>query len=148
MGSILLVYVCTGSEAEIKEWFQTINITGRPSSNSASMVSSVHCSLAVIRSMSSGLAVATTRPPPTPGGGALDHIAAWLDSPTLVLLGEGKGYFDVLKEVVQKGKVVGPRVHDARIAALCKNHGVTDLYSADRDFHRFAMIRVKNPLID
>ncbi len=86
--------------------------------------------------------------PPTPAARALDQIAAWLESPTLVLLGEGKGYFDVLKEVVQKGKVVGPRVHDARIAALCKNHGVTDLYSADRDFHRFAMIRVKNPLID
>ena len=30
MGSILLVYVCTGSEAEIKEWFQTINIAGVP----------------------------------------------------------------------------------------------------------------------
>jgi hypothetical protein len=26
----LLVYVCTGSEAEIKEWFQTINIVGIP----------------------------------------------------------------------------------------------------------------------
>ncbi|MFM7335509.1 MAG: DUF262 domain-containing protein [Tabrizicola sp.] len=30
MGSILLVYVCAGSEAEIKEWFQTINIAGVP----------------------------------------------------------------------------------------------------------------------
>jgi len=28
--STLLVYVCTGSEAEIKEWFQTINIAGIP----------------------------------------------------------------------------------------------------------------------
>lgn len=26
----LLVYVCTGTEAEIKEWFQTINIVGLP----------------------------------------------------------------------------------------------------------------------
>lgn len=30
MGSILLVYVCTGTETEIKEWFQTINIAGVP----------------------------------------------------------------------------------------------------------------------
>lgn len=29
-GSTLLVYECTGTEAEIKEWFQTINITGIP----------------------------------------------------------------------------------------------------------------------
>ncbi len=85
--------------------------------------------------------------PPTPAARALDQIAAWLESPTLVLLGEGKGYFEVLKEVVQKGKVMGPKVHDARIAALCKSHGVTVLYSADRDFNRFSMLRVKNPLI-
>lgn len=29
-GSDLLVYVCTGTESEIKEWFQTINIAGVP----------------------------------------------------------------------------------------------------------------------
>lgn len=85
--------------------------------------------------------------PPTPAARALDQIAAWLESPTLVLLGEGKGYFRALKEAIQKGKVSGPKVHDARIAALCKDHGVTELYSADRDFHQFSMIRVKNPLI-
>ena len=31
--STLLVYVCTGTEAEIKEWFETINITGIPLNN-------------------------------------------------------------------------------------------------------------------
>ena len=30
LNSMLLVYVCTGSETEIKEWFQTINISGVP----------------------------------------------------------------------------------------------------------------------
>lgn len=30
MGSTLLVYECQGTEKEIKEWFQTINITGVP----------------------------------------------------------------------------------------------------------------------
>lgn len=30
MGSTLLVYVCSGTEAEIKEWFRTINIAGVP----------------------------------------------------------------------------------------------------------------------
>lgn len=85
--------------------------------------------------------------PPTPSARALDQIAAWMESPTLVLIGEEKGYFDVLKETVQKGKAAGPQVHDARIAALCKSHGVTELYSADRDFRRFGMLRVRNPLI-
>jgi hypothetical protein len=31
--STLLVYVCTGTEAEIKEWFKTINIAGIPLNN-------------------------------------------------------------------------------------------------------------------
>ena len=31
--STLLVYVCTGTETEIKEWFQTINIAGVPLNN-------------------------------------------------------------------------------------------------------------------
>nr|WP_223158701.1 DUF262 domain-containing protein [Yimella sp. cx-51] len=30
LSSALLVYVCTGTESEIKEWFQTINISGVP----------------------------------------------------------------------------------------------------------------------
>ena len=30
LGSDLLVYVCDGTESEIKEWFQTINISGVP----------------------------------------------------------------------------------------------------------------------
>ncbi len=29
MNSTLLVYICEGSESEIKEWFRTINIAGR-----------------------------------------------------------------------------------------------------------------------
>jgi predicted nucleic acid-binding protein len=38
-------------------------------------------------------------------------------------------------------------VHDARIAALCMQHGVRELLSADRDFSRFPQIAVRNPLI-
>lgn len=43
-------------------------------------------------------------------------------------------------------KIVGPRVHEARIAALCRQHGVRELWSADRDFKRFAGLRTVNPL--
>jgi len=41
-----------------------------------------------------------------------------------------------------------PRVHDARVAALCIEHGVRELWTADRDFSRFASIRVRNPLVE
>jgi hypothetical protein len=43
--------------------------------------------------------------------------------------------------------VAGPRVHEARIAALCRQNGVRELWTADRDFGRFAGLRFRNPLV-
>jgi predicted nucleic acid-binding protein len=43
--------------------------------------------------------------------------------------------------------ITGPATHDARIFAICRLHGVRELWSADRDFTRFKGIRVVNPLI-
>ncbi|MDE0005335.1 MAG: hypothetical protein OXQ29_21810 [Rhodospirillaceae bacterium] len=40
----------------------------------------------------------------------------------------------------------GAIVHDARVAALCRYHGVRVLWSADRDFSRFHGLTVINPL--
>jgi len=34
-------------------------------------------------------------------------------------------------------------VHDARIAAICREHGVQELWSADRDFSRLAGVNVR-----
>ncbi len=84
--------------------------------------------------------------PPSTLDAALDQIAAWLESPSLVLLGEGTTYFPVLSGLLAKSRVVGPRVHDARIAALCIEHGVLELLSVDRDFSRFPALRTRNPL--
>lgn len=69
-------------------------------------------------------------------------------SPTLSVLGEPPGYWERLKARLTTGKVTGPMVHDARIAALCAAHGVQELWSADRDFGRFGYPRVRNPLVD
>jgi uncharacterized protein len=85
--------------------------------------------------------------PPTPLDVALDQIEAWMRSPSLVLLAETSAYWSTLRGLVTAGQVVGPRIHDARIAALCLTHGVTELWSADRDFSRFPGLRVRNPLI-
>ncbi len=86
--------------------------------------------------------------PPTPIDKALDQIDAWLESPGIVLLSESESHWERLREMLLAGRVAGPLVHDARIAALCKQHGVAQLWSADRDFSRLAGIRVSNPLVD
>ena len=50
-------------------------------------------------------------------------------------------------DLLADGKISGPAVHDARIAALCLTHGVRALWTADRDFTRFPRLRTVNPLI-
>ncbi len=85
--------------------------------------------------------------PPTPLDIALEQVEAWLESPSLVLLAEGPGYWLELRTALGAGRVAGPLVHDARIAALCLNHGVRELWSADRDFSRFPGLPVRNPLV-
>jgi predicted nucleic acid-binding protein len=52
----------------------------------------------------------------------------------------------VVRELAE-GRVTGPRIHDARIAALCLHHGVRELSSADRDFSRFPRLATRNPLL-
>ena len=86
--------------------------------------------------------------PPTPRDRALDQIDAWLESPTLVLLGETIDHWARLRALLERGRVEGPKVHDARIAALCLAHGIHELWTADRDFSRFRDLRTKNPLVD
>jgi toxin-antitoxin system PIN domain toxin len=85
--------------------------------------------------------------PPTPSEHALLQVEYWMASPTLRLIGEPAGYWERLKPLVNEGQAFGPRVHDARVAAICLGHGVRELWSVDRDFTRFAGLRVRNPLV-
>jgi hypothetical protein len=85
--------------------------------------------------------------PPTPLAVALDQVAAWLEAPSVVLLAESKGYWEMLHAALAAGQVTGAQVHDARVAALCRHHGVRELWSADRDFSRFPDLVVRNPLV-
>jgi len=85
--------------------------------------------------------------PPTPLDAALDQAAAWLESPSLVLLAESEGYWPELRLALQAGRLAGPQAHDARVAALCQSHGVRELWTADRDFSRFPALKTRNPLV-
>ncbi|NIS71981.1 MAG: PIN domain-containing protein [Proteobacteria bacterium] len=85
--------------------------------------------------------------PPTPLVAAMDQVEAWLEAPSVILLSESEGYWSELRSAVQAGRVSGSLVHDARVAALCKLHGVRELWTADRDFGRFPELKVRNPLV-
>jgi len=95
------------------------------------------------------LAIVTHRriyDPPSTTEQAIGQVDAWLESPTAVLLSETHNHWAVLRSLLQVGRVTGPVVHDARVAAVCVAHGVDVLLSVDRDFGRFPGLRVRNPL--
>ena len=77
---------------------------------------------------------------------AWQQISGWAQSPTNVLLSETEDFLSVLERFVQRPRIRGGVVHDARIAALCITHGVEMLLSADRDFALFPELSVHNPL--
>jgi toxin-antitoxin system PIN domain toxin len=83
--------------------------------------------------------------PPTPLERALDDLDSLLESPTLHLLGEGVAHRGQLRRCVEGGRATGNLVHDAHIAALLFEHGVAEFLTADRDFHRFEGLRVRDP---
>lgn len=85
--------------------------------------------------------------PPTPLDNAIDQVEAWLESPSLVLLAELEGYWTVVCSLLRAGHASGPRVHDARVAALCLQHGASELWTVDRDFSRFSGLKFRNPLV-
>jgi uncharacterized protein len=85
--------------------------------------------------------------PPTPLAQALDQIDAWLESPSVSVVAEAEGYWEVLRGVLKTGRVAGAQVHDGRIAALCQHHGIDELWTADRDFGRFPNLATRNPLV-
>ena len=85
--------------------------------------------------------------PPSRLDDALLALESWRSMPTTTFLSEMDGYAEILASVVRGAGVVGPRIHDARIAALCRQHAIAELWTADRDFSRFAGLTARNPLV-
>ncbi|MGE3310635.1 MAG: type II toxin-antitoxin system VapC family toxin [Limisphaerales bacterium] len=86
--------------------------------------------------------------PPSKLGDALAAVDAWLAGGNLEMLSEGSGYWTRLRGLAASARLTGPRMCDARIAAICLHHGVREFWSADRDFSAFPKLKVRNPLIE
>ncbi|HXP84616.1 MAG TPA: TA system VapC family ribonuclease toxin [Bryobacteraceae bacterium] len=77
---------------------------------------------------------------------AVQQVEIWMESPSLRFIGELAGHWAELRPMLMAGKISGKAVHDARIAAICREHGIRELWTADRDFSRMVGITVRNPL--
>lgn len=76
---------------------------------------------------------------------ASEQMRAWTDAPSCRLLSEPSDFLESLITLVNRSRVTGAMVHDARIAALCLSHGIDELLTADRDFGLFKELKTHNP---
>ncbi len=69
----------------------------------------------------------------------------WIDLKNVRLLVPGENHWSILQQMLIAGRISGPAVTDAALAALTMEYGGV-LYTADRDFSRFPGLRWVNPL--
>jgi len=75
--------------------------------------------------------------PPSDLETALEFLAHVLGSPSARLLLPGPTYPTVFAEACRAGAVQGNLASDAQVVALCREHGVAEILTEDRDFARF-----------
>ena len=81
----------------------------------------------------------------------LPTARAWLDillvGPRAALLVETDLHGEVLGQLIAAHpRLRGNAVHDLHTATLMREHGVTEIRTADADFHQFPFLQVVNPL--
>jgi uncharacterized protein len=73
------------------------------------------------------------------------NVASLLDRPHVRAPGEQPGFWPLLDRTLGEGTVRGNLVSDAHLVALMRQHGVTVIWTTDRDFRRFDGIRARDP---
>jgi toxin-antitoxin system PIN domain toxin len=76
---------------------------------------------------------------------ATTAVSSWLERPQAVVVSAGENHWDLLQRLLSEGKISGPLVSDAHLAAMTMEHGGI-LFTTDRDFSRFPNLRFTNPL--
>lgn len=74
------------------------------------------------------------------------NIDALLALPQLTTLGEEDGFWNIYRGVAAAVMPRGNLVPDTHLAALLRQHGVSTLYTRDRDFLRFDFLEIIDPL--
>ena len=77
---------------------------------------------------------------------AIAQVEAWAAAPNVLLLSESRIHLRSLAMLLTSAGLVGPAVHDAKIAAICLDHGVRALLTMDRDFSRFPALTTRSLL--
>jgi hypothetical protein len=77
---------------------------------------------------------------------ALRNVEAVLNLPHCRVIGEADSFWDSYREVTAEVPTRGNLVPDAQLASILLGHGVTTIYTHDRDFRKFSFLDVRDPL--
>jgi toxin-antitoxin system PIN domain toxin len=72
-------------------------------------------------------------------------VDRWLQQPNVTTLAPAERFWPILREQLLEGRITGPLVTDAALAALTLDHGAV-LCSTDLDFRRFRGLTLVDPL--
>ena len=77
---------------------------------------------------------------------ALRNVEALLNLPHCRAIGEEDGFWEAYCKVTAEVPTRGNLVPDAQLASILLGHGVTTIYTHDRDFRKFPFLDVRDPL--
>ena len=80
--------------------------------------------------------------PPSTISQAMDFIDGIVAAPTCHVALPGAEFLRHLETTVRRADARGNLMFDAQIAALCREHGIAEILTNDRDFERFDELRV------
>ena len=76
---------------------------------------------------------------------AADNIEQLVSRPHVRQVGEIDGFWPVYRRIADDVKPRGNLVPDTHLVALMRQHGISTMWSHDRDFRKFAGITVRDP---
>ena len=82
--------------------------------------------------------------PPHTTAEATRAVERLIESPSLEVLNPGGDYLQLLLNSIRGAQVRGNLVFDAQVVALCREAGVNELLTEDRDFSRFSGLAVRH----
>jgi hypothetical protein len=85
---------------------------------------------------------------PTPVEVAMAQVDAWLSSPMVIPLSEGPAHGTALRAAVEE-RLGSPlwQLRERRLAAICAQHGVRELWSTDEALSAATGVAVRDPLL-
>jgi toxin-antitoxin system PIN domain toxin len=79
---------------------------------------------------------------------AADNIGQLVSQPHVRPVGETDGFWPVYRRVAEDLNPKGNLVPDTHLVALMRQHGISTIWSHDRDLRKFAGITVRDPFAD